>query len=137
MKRWLSIAFLALAVAAGAQAAETCSKTDDRTHGDLPSCVAVDAVTTDTISSTVDTFGYKLIRAQVWSATTSVATITLEARSSENAPWFVIATITDPVGADANGVAGEYWALPRAYQYRMRVVRTGGTISGTFERYNE
>ena len=128
--RFIASALFALAVSIPLTAAETCSNSSSSPGGALPVCVAHDAVTTTGASATVNTAGYGVLRGQVWSAAGSVATVTIDARSSASSPWYTVVTVTNP------GVSGEYWSLPKAFQYRINVsAYTSGTISTTLERY--
>lgn len=121
-----------LFMSVSAYATETCSKSEpSRPNGDLPMCLALDAVVTTGASSTVDTFSFRYVNTQIWSAAGSVATVDIECRSSESAPWFPCYTTSNP------SAAGKYVTLPRAYQYRANVSAwTSGSVSVTFERYN-
>lgn len=129
--RFILCGLFALALRVPLAATETCSaSTTNGPAGALPMCVALDAVTTTGASATVDTFSHRLLRAQVWSAAGSVATVTVDMRSSTTAPWFTVLTITNPSST------GEYWSVPRGYQMRVNVsAYTSGTISSTIERY--
>lgn len=131
--RYVLCALAALALRVPLSATETCSASaTNGPAGALPMCIALDAVTTTGASATVDAFSHRLLRAHVWSASTSVATVTIEVRSSTTAPWFTVATVTNP----ANASGGEYWSVPRCYQMRVNVsAYTSGTITATIERY--
>jgi hypothetical protein len=129
--RFVLLALFALAIRVPLSATETCSASAaNGPAGTLPMCLALDQVTTTGASATVDTFSHRLLRAQVWSAAGSVATVTVDMRSNPSAPWFTVVTITNP------SASGEYWSVPRGYQMRVNVSAwTSGTISATIERY--
>lgn len=131
MKRVILSVFACLALAAGARAAETCSAAAGRPDGALPSCVAVDAATSTITSATINTFGYRTLGVQIWSAAGSTATVNVNCRSYTTGPWYPCYTTSDP------SAAGVYVSLPRAYQYQCHVAAwTAGTVSCVFERYN-
>jgi hypothetical protein len=104
-----------------------------RSHGlAAKTTQALTDITGNASSNPVDTFGKKLIRAQIWSNAGSTATVVVEESSDTNAPWYTVATITDP---DATG---EYWAIPRAYRVRLRVANyVTGTVQGNIEVYDD
>lgn len=132
--RKLLLALVFLAAAASARAAEDCSQTDALPQGKLPACLAIDGVTTTTTSSTINSFGHRILGAQIWSAAGSVATVDVNCRSYASStvtpPWYPCYSTTNP------SAAGVYVSLPRAYQYQVVVTWTSGTVYATFERYN-
>jgi len=104
------------------------------------SIVELNGVVATGASPGVDTFGHKLIRAQIWSSAGSVATVLVQCRASSPisnpgapvAPWYTVATITDP------SAAGEYWSIPRSAGVRLNVSAwASGTIYGVVEIYND
>lgn len=86
-------------------------------------------------TSTGSTIAYAIasadtIRVQVWSSAGSVATVTIDVRSSGTAPWYTVATISNP------STSGEYWSIPRSIDVRVNVsAYTSGTISANLEAY--
>jgi hypothetical protein len=94
--------------------------------------LVLNGVTSTSTSASVNATKFPSIDAQIWSASSSVATVLIECRSyTDPAPWFPCYTINNP---DATGV---YYTLPRAYQYRLRVsVYGSGTIYGTLITYS-
>lgn len=71
------------------------------------------------------------VRVQVWSASTSVAAVNIDVRSSAAAPWFTVVTVANPSST------GEYWSIPRAVDIRVNVTGyVSGTISANLEGYN-
>lgn len=110
----------------------------DTAFGAEPQLV-LNGVTATGASSAVDTFGYKLIRVQIWSSLGATATVKIECSSVKagsaaiaTTPWFPVATITDPT------TTGEYWSVPRTAQVRVNVTAyTSGTIFAVLEKYND
>lgn len=97
----------------------------------LPSDAAVyrvlNAVTTTGASASVDTSNAKYVRVQVFSATTSSATVTIE-QSLNGSVWITVATITDPDGT------GKGYTVPSLAFTRVNVTaRTSGTITADVE----
>lgn len=95
--------------------------------------VALDAVTSTATSSTFDTHECGIINVYVYSASTSACTVVIEAASKSSGPWFDVtqqSPITNPSST------GEYWRVPKANFYRVRVsARSSGTISATIDAY--
>jgi len=92
----------------------------------------LNGVTATGPSATVITELYQNIDAQVWSASGSVATVTLECRTLPSAPWYPCQTVTNP---DATG---KYFNLARAYAYRWNVTAySSGTIYASIVRYTD
>jgi len=77
--------------------------------------VVLNGVSSTGASQTINISKASFVRVQVWSNAGSTAGITIQERSSPNAPWYTVATITDP---DANG---EYWSVPVAMQLQVNV----------------
>ena len=135
MKRFLLACALGLGLSITLQAAETCSKTATRKNGDLPSCIAIDAVTTNATSATIDTFGYRELSAQIWSAAGSGAVVDINCRGSEAGPWYRSYTVTNPGATTDTGMKSV--TIARDYQCQAVVHDwTSGTVSVTFNRYS-
>lgn len=91
--------------------------------------------TTTSWTSTGATNAYPIatcdtVRVQIWSTAGSVATVTIDVRSSATAPWYTVATVINP------SATGEYWAIPRSIDVRVNVSAwTSGTILANVEGY--
>lgn len=88
-----------------------------------PAVTALSAVTTTGASSGYRTDGATSVMVQIFSASTSTSTITIE-QSLDGSHWFVVQTITNVAST------GGIYAGTSAYQTRVNVTaRSGGTLS--------
>ncbi len=98
-----------------------------RADGLMLNAVTSTGASEQVLASAQNVYGIDI---QIWSATTSSATIVIECKSYVTAPWWPCTTVTDP---DSTGV---FYSAPLAYAYRLNVTNyNNGTISGTIVLY--
>ncbi len=97
----------------------------------MAAIVMLDAVAVDGASDPVETGGFYRPQVQIYSNSTSTATIDIQARASSSAPWVTMATVTNPTGGTEGGV---YYALPPVHQIRVKVSGySAGNITALLE----
>jgi hypothetical protein len=92
--------------------------------------LVLNGVSTSTISVAVPFRNFVGGDIQVWSAAGSTATVILQCHSYISAPWYPCYTVTDP---DATG---KYFSVPWAFEWRLNLTWTAGTIYGTIIPYS-
>lgn len=147
MKKLLAALVLAFALAGAAYGAETCSKTNDDKNGELPACLALDAVTGDGSSAIIDVFGFKFYSVYVWSDQAPGVTharVLIECRSyspkaNKYTPFLPCAEdVVDPDDNSTKTRSDQAITLSRSYQYRITVINySAGDVSAMFERFNQ
>lgn len=97
----------------------------------MAALILLNGATADGESDPVTTAGFYRPQVQIFSASTSSATVEIQARAAATAPWVTMASITNPTGGTEGGV---YYALPPVYQIRVKISGYGsGEITALLE----
>jgi hypothetical protein len=131
VKKALGFLFLVFLCGSTSYGAETCSSTSSRPQGELPTCIAIDAATTDTTSATINTYGYPYLSLSVKVAeASSTARINIQCKEYTDDQWHECAEdIVDPDNTDRSDQAVN---LSSASYYR---ITTTGHVAGTITIY--
>jgi hypothetical protein len=98
--------------------------------------VVLNAVSANTNSAVFDVSKASFVRVQVYSASTSSCIVLINMRANSTAPWFTVATITNPTGGAAGTVGGEYWSVPLTMQIQIQVTTyASGNITAIIETH--
>lgn len=88
--------------------------------------------TTTTTGDSLNTANADVVNVAVYSSSTSTAVVVIEQSMSSTAPYYTVATVTNPTSV------GEVWTVPRTQNTRVRVNSISvGTVFGEIEAYND